>query len=120
MKLCVVNIDALKFQLQTQDPGSKARTGLLTTDHGDIRTPIFMPVGTIGSVRAVPQTELKEVIDADIILGNTYHLHLRPGTGVLEEVGGLHTFMGWDRPILTLMEQETAVGEAAPSVPRMV
>ena len=60
-----------------------------------------MPVGTIGSVRAVPQTELREVIDADIILGNTYHLHLRPGTPVLEEVGGLHQFMGWDRPILT-------------------
>ncbi|HCL47061.1 MAG TPA: tRNA guanosine(34) transglycosylase Tgt, partial [Flavobacteriales bacterium] len=91
----------MKFTLESQDPGSKARAGVLTTDHGDIQTPIFMPVGTIGSVRAVPQTELKEVIDADIILGNTYHLHLRPGTEVLEEVGGLHKFMNWDRPILT-------------------
>ena len=97
----VVNIDALKFTLESKDPQSKARAGVLATDHGDIRTPIFMPVGTIGSVRAVPQTELREVIDADIILGNTYHLHLRPGTPVLEEVGGLHQFMGWDRPILT-------------------
>ena len=96
-----MNTDALKFTLESQDPGSKARAGVLTTDHGDIQTPIFMPVGTIGSVRAVPQTELKEVIDADIILGNTYHLHLRPGTEVLEEVGGLHKFMNWDRPILT-------------------
>ena len=85
----VVNKDALKFTLETQDPASKARAGVLKTDHGDIHTPIFMPVGTIGSVRAVPQTELKEVIDADIILGNTYHLHLRPGTEVLEKVGGL-------------------------------
>ena len=91
----------MKFTLQSQDPASKARSGLLSTDHGDIETPIFMPVGTIGSVRAVPQPELKEVIDADIILGNTYHLHLRPGTDVLEEVGGLHKFMNWDRPILT-------------------
>ena len=97
----VVNIDALKFTLETTDPGSKARAGVLSTDHGDIQTPIFMPVGTIGTVRAVPQTELKEVVDADIILGNTYHLHLRPGTEVLEEVGGLHKFMNWDRPILT-------------------
>jgi queuine tRNA-ribosyltransferase len=91
----------LKFTLETTDPGSKARAGVLSTDHGDIQTPIFMPVGTIGTVRAVPQTELKEVVDADIILGNTYHLHLRPGTDVLEEVGGLHKFMNWDRPILT-------------------
>ena len=91
----------MKFTLETQDPASKARAGVLKTDHGDIHTPIFMPVGTIGSVRAVPQTELKEVIDADIILGNTYHLHLRPGTEVLEKVGGLHRFMNWDRPILT-------------------
>ena len=97
----VVNKDALKFTLETQDPASKARAGVLKTDHGDIHTPIFMPVGTIGSVRAVPQTELKKVIDADIILGNTYHLHLRPGTEVLEKVGGLHRFMNWDRPILT-------------------
>ena len=67
----VVNIDALKFTLESKDPQSKARAGVLNTDHGDIRTPIFMPVGTIGSVRAVPQTELREVIDADLILGNT-------------------------------------------------
>jgi len=96
----VVNIDALKFTLETTDPGSKARAGVLSTDHGDIQTPIFMPVGTIGTVRAVPQTELKEVVDADIILGNTYHLHLRPGTEVLEKVGGRHKFTNWDRPIL--------------------
>ena len=97
----VVNTDALKFTLETQDPGSKARAGVLDTDHGAIQTPIFMPVGTIGTVRAVPQKELKESVNADIILGNTYHLHLRPGTDVLEEVGGLHKFMNWDRPILT-------------------
>jgi len=75
-------METLKFTLQTTDPGSKARTGVLATDHGDIRTPIFMPVGTLGSVRAVPQPDLKNDINADIILGNTYHLHLRPGTDV--------------------------------------
>ena len=97
----VVNIDALKFTLETTDPGSKARAGVLSTDHGDIQTPIFMPVGTIGTVRAVPQTELKEVVDADIILGNTYHLALRPGHATVRKLGGLHGMSGWEGPILT-------------------
>lgn len=91
----------MQFQLQKTDQNSKARTGLITTDHGTIETPIFMPVGTVGSVKAVHQTELKEDIRAEIILGNTYHLYLRPGTDVLHEAGGLHQFMNWDRPILT-------------------
>lgn len=80
---------------------SKARAGVLHTDHGDIPTPIFMPVGTVGSVKAVHQRELTNDIDAKIILGNTYHLYLRPGTPTLEAAGGLHRFMGWQRPILT-------------------
>lgn len=75
--------------------------GLITTDHGQIQTPIFMPVGTIGSVKGVHQTELKEDIQAQIILGNTYHLYLRPGLDVLEKAGGLHKFNGFDRPMLT-------------------
>ncbi|MFX6250104.1 tRNA guanosine(34) transglycosylase Tgt, partial [Acinetobacter baumannii] len=73
----------------------------MTTDHGEIETPIFMPVGTVGSVKAVTQQQLKQDIEAQIILGNTYHLYLRPGTEVLEAAGGLHVFNGWDRPILT-------------------
>jgi queuine tRNA-ribosyltransferase len=91
----------LDFQLQTTAEGSKARAGKITTDHGEILTPIFMPVGTVGSVKAVTQQQLKQEIDARIILGNTYHLYLRPGTEVLEAAGGLHKFNGWDRPILT-------------------
>ena len=91
----------MKFQLQHQDPHSKARTGLITTDHGEIPTPIFMPVGTAGSVKAVHQRELETDIDAKIILGNTYHLYLRPGLEVLTNAGGLHGFNGWKRPILT-------------------
>lgn len=79
----------------------KARAGVITTDHGVIETPIFMPVGTVGSVKAVTQQQLKDDVNAEIILGNTYHLYLRPGTQVLEAAGGLHRFMGWDRPILT-------------------
>lgn len=79
----------------------KARAGVITTDHGVIETPIFMPVGTVGSVKAVTQHQLKDDVNAEIILGNTYHLYLRPGTQVLEAAGGLHRFMGWDRPILT-------------------
>ncbi|TAH02496.1 MAG: tRNA guanosine(34) transglycosylase Tgt [Sphingobacteriales bacterium] len=79
----------------------KARAGEIITDHGAIETPIFMPVGTVGSVKAVTQQQLKQEVDAKIILGNTYHLYLRPGTAVLEAAGGLHKFMGWDRPILT-------------------
>lgn len=91
----------MKFTLQHADPQSKARAGQLETDHGTIQTPIFMPVGTAASVKAVHQRELKEDIKAQIILGNTYHLYLRPGLDVLEKAGGLHKFNGWDRPILT-------------------
>jgi len=91
----------MNFELQHTDPHSKARTGLITTDHGQIETPIFMPVGTVGSVKAVHFHELKEDIKAQIILGNTYHLFLRPGIEILEQAGGLHKFNGWDKPILT-------------------
>jgi queuine tRNA-ribosyltransferase len=91
----------MKFTIQATDPQSKARAGTVTTDHGEIPTPIFMPVGTAGSVKAVHQRELKDDIDAKIILGNTYHLYLRPGLPLLESAGGLHPFIGWDRPILT-------------------
>jgi queuine tRNA-ribosyltransferase len=82
----------MKFQLQTKDPKSQARTGVLHTAHGDIKTPIFMPVGTAGSVKAVHQRELEQDIKAQIILGNTYHLYLRPGIDLLEKAGGLHKF----------------------------
>jgi queuine tRNA-ribosyltransferase len=91
----------MKFSLTVRDPHSKARSGVLYTAHGEIQTPIFMPVGTAGSVKAVHQRELKNDIDAKIILGNTYHLYLRPGLSLLDKAGGLHQFMGWDRPILT-------------------
>ena len=91
----------LQFELQKTDPGSKARTGKITTDHGDVLTPIFMPVGTAGSVKAVSQQQLKNDIRAQIILGNTYHLYLRPGLDVLEKAGGLHRFNSWNKPILT-------------------
>ena len=91
----------MKFELKSQDPKSKARAGKITTDHGVIETPIFMPVGTVGTVKGVHQTELKTEINPDIILGNTYHLYLRPTTRILEEAGGLHKFMNWDRNILT-------------------
>lgn len=91
----------MKFTLQHTDPGSSARTGLITTDHGEIHTPIFMPVGTVGSVKGVYHRDLKDDIGAEIILGNTYHLYLRPGLGVLKAAGGLHKFEAWDRPILT-------------------
>ena len=92
---------ALQFNLAYQSKIGASRAGTITTDHGEIQTPIFMPVGTIGSVKAVTQQQLKEDINAQIILGNTYHLYLRPGTEVMEAAGGLHRFMGWDRPILT-------------------
>lgn len=92
---------ALQFELQHTDPLTKARAGKITTGHGEIQTPIFMPVGTVGSVKAVTQQQLKEEVGAQIILGNTYHLYLRPGLQVLEAAGGLHQFNGWDRPILT-------------------
>ncbi len=91
----------MKFTLKAQDSKSKARAGVVKTAHGEIETPIFMPVGTAGSVKAVHQRELKEDIKAQIILGNTYHLYLRPGLDVIEKAGGLHKFNGWDRPILT-------------------
>ena len=91
----------MHFSLSAKDKRSKARCGVLTTAHGEIHTPIFMPVGTVGPVKAVHMRELKEDIGAEIILGNTYHLYLRPGTEILQEAGGLHRFNGWDRPILT-------------------
>ncbi len=91
----------MKFTLQHNDPKSNARAGLIETDHGSIQTPIFMPVGTAGTVKAVHIKELSEDIKAQIILGNTYHLYLRPGLEVMREAGGLHKFNGWNRPILT-------------------
>lgn len=91
----------MDFILEHKDVNSKARTGTITTDHGEIKTPIFMPVGTAGTVKAVHQRELKDDIKAQIILGNTYHLYLRPGLEVMEAAGGLHKFNGWDMPILT-------------------
>lgn len=91
----------MKFELQATDPETGARAGLLHTAHGIIETPIFMPVGTAGSVKAVMQEQLTSDIEAQIILGNTYHLYLRPGTEILEKAGGLHRFNGWNKPILT-------------------
>jgi len=91
----------MTFELLAEDPKSNARAGLITTDHGQIETPIFMPVGTIGTVKAVNQIDLVDQIKAQIILGNTYHLYLRPGLDILEKAGGLHSFMSWERPILT-------------------
>lgn len=91
----------LQFELQHTDAFSKARAGKISTDHGEIQTPIFMPVGTAGSVKAVTQQQLKDDVKTQIILGNTYHLYLRPGLDVLEKAGGLHQFMNWDKPILT-------------------
>ena len=91
----------MKFELIAKDSRSSARAGLLSTAHGDIETPIFMPVGTAGSVKAVHQRELESDIKAQIILGNTYHLYLRPGVNLIEKAGGLHKFNGWKRPILT-------------------
>ena len=91
----------MDFKVEATAPYTNARAGEITTDHGKIPTPIFMPVGTVASVKAVHQRELKEDIDAKIILGNTYHLYLRPGLDILRAAGGLHKFNGWDRPILT-------------------
>ncbi len=91
----------MKFELQHTDNLSNARAGLITTDHGVIETPIFMPVGTVGSVKAVQMYELKEDIEAQIILGNTYHLYLRPGLDILKKAGGLHKFNSWNKPMLT-------------------
>jgi queuine tRNA-ribosyltransferase len=95
------SIHCMNFRLITQDPGSSARAGLLTTDHGMIETPVFMPVGTAGAVKALHMKELREDVRAQIILGNTYHLFLRPGVEVIEKAGGLHKFNGWSKPILT-------------------
>lgn len=89
------------FKIESRDKESEARTGVLKTAHGDIPTPIFMPVGTLGTVKGIQQRDLKEDIDAKVILGNTYHLYLRPGTEILKAAGGLHKFISWDRPILT-------------------
>ena len=89
------------FEVHCRDTDSRARTGVFRTPHGDIPTPIFMPVGTAGTVKGILQRDLYEDIDAKIILGNTYHLYLRPGTEILRLAGGLHSFMSWDRPILT-------------------
>ncbi len=91
----------MRFDLQHTDTRSSARAGVITTDHGTIETPIFMPVGTVGSVKGVFHRDLEQQIGAQIILGNTYHLYLRPGTDILERAGGLHRFCAWDRPILT-------------------
>lgn len=91
----------MKFELQHTDLHTRARAGIITTDHGQIETPIFMPVGTVGSVKGLTVRDLKEEVKAQIILGNTYHLYLRPGTEILEKAGGLHKFNGWDKPILT-------------------
>ncbi len=91
----------MTFELIKSDDKCEARAGLITTDHGKIETPIFMPVGTVGSVKGVMQRDLKDEVKAQIILGNTYHLYLRPGTDILERAGGLHKFINWDRPMLT-------------------
>lgn len=91
----------MDFLLQATANNSEARAGIITTDHGKIETPIFMPVGTLGTIKAVHMHEMKEDVKAQIILGNTYHLYLRPGVEILEQAGGLHKFNGWDRPILT-------------------
>ncbi|HNY55449.1 MAG TPA: tRNA guanosine(34) transglycosylase Tgt, partial [Chitinophagales bacterium] len=91
----------MKYEIQHTDEHSKARAGIITTEHGDIETPIFMPVGTQGTVKAVHFTELETEIHAQIILGNTYHLYLRPGLDILKKAGGLHAFNTWQKPILT-------------------
>ena len=91
----------MTFELQHTDNASEARAGLITTDHGTIETPIFMPVGTVGSVKGVHFSELRQQVGAQIILGNTYHLYLRPGLDILHKAGGLHKFISWDRPMLT-------------------
>jgi queuine tRNA-ribosyltransferase len=91
----------MTFDLLHTDPSSSARAGILHLPHGDVETPIFMPVGTAGTVKAVHQQELKDQVLAQIILGNTYHLYLRPGMQVVQEAGGLHRFNNWDRPMLT-------------------
>jgi len=101
LSLGTQKISLMQFELKHTTGGSKARAGFITTDHGIIETPIFMPVGTAGSVKGIHKRDLKEDIGAQIILGNTYHLYLRPGLSIIEQAGGLHKFNGWDGPILT-------------------
>ena len=91
----------MKFSIESTAPSTNARAASFTTDHGTVQTPIFMPVGTVGSVKGVHFRELRDDINAQIILGNTYHLYLRPGLDILHQAGGLHKFIGWERPILT-------------------
>src|ERR1039458_3891917 len=91
----------MEFQLQATCTNTSARAGLITTQRGEIQTPVFMPVGTVGTVKAIHLRELKDDINAPIILGNAYHLFVRPGLEVIENAGGLHKFINWDRPILT-------------------
>ena len=91
----------MKFERIASDPNSKARAGSITTDHGVIETPIFMPVGTAATVKGVHQRDLENEVNPDIILGNTYHLYLRPKTDIIQQAGGIHKFMNWKRPILT-------------------
>jgi len=97
----ITRIHFMKFTLKAKDPNSKARLGEIETAHGNIQTPIFMPVGTAGSVKAVHQPELLNDVKAQIILGNTYHLYLRPGLDIIQRAGGLHKFKGWHKPLLT-------------------
>ena len=97
----ILSLYLMEFKLLASDPSTNARAAILKTDHGTIETPIFMPVGTAATVKGVHQRELKNDINPDIILANTYHLYLRPGIKILEEVGGLHNFMGWQGPVLT-------------------
>ena len=99
--LCFDKHSPMKFELLSTDKATSARRGRITTDHGTVETPIFMPVGTVGSVKGVYHKDLREDIHAQIILGNTYHLYLRPGLDILRQAGGLHAFTSWDRPILT-------------------
>jgi len=100
--LCrLLKMQIMDFQLHSTDTKSSARAGTIKTDHGEIQTPIFMPVGTAGTVKAVHFKDIKDDVKAQIILGNTYHLYLRPGLAVIEQAGGLHKFNGWEKPILT-------------------
>ena len=107
----------MDFELVQTDECTHARAGVITTDHGKIQTPIFMPVGTVASVKAVHQRELRDDIKAQIILGNTYHLYLRPGLDILRQAGGLHRFNGWERPILT---DSGGIQEEAPGLGKPV
>ena len=115
----------MKFQVLATDPGSSARAGLMDTDHGQVVTPIFMPVGTVGSVKGVYHRDLKDDVKARIVLGNTYHLYLRPGLETLRKAGGLHRFTTWDGPMLTdsggfqvfSLAQRRSAARATPTMP---